>query len=85
MSPFSFIILLIWIRSLCPLISLIKELFIWLIFFKELDPGIGDSLYSSLCYLLIGFSPQFDFSCHLLLLGVFASFSSRDFNELLRC
>jgi hypothetical protein len=33
MSPFSFLILLIWILSLCPLVSLAKDLSILLIFF----------------------------------------------------
>jgi hypothetical protein len=48
MSPFSFLTLLIWILSLCPLVSLAKALSILLIFFKEPAPGFVDSLYS--CY-----------------------------------
>ena len=35
MSPFSFLILLIWILSLCPLVSLAKGLSILLIFSKK--------------------------------------------------
>ena len=35
MSPFSFLILLIWILSLCPLVSLGKVLSILLIFSKN--------------------------------------------------
>jgi hypothetical protein len=53
MSTFSFLILLIWILSLCPLVSLAKGLSILLIFFfKEPSPGFVDSLYCS---------PEFDY------------------------
>ena len=78
MAPFSFLILLIWILSLYPLVSLAKG-FIYLVdFLKELAPGFVDSLHSSFCFYLVNFSPEF-VSCCLLLLGVFVSFCSRAF------
>jgi hypothetical protein len=77
-SPFSFLILLIWRLSLCPLVSLAMS-FIYLVdFLKEPAPRFVDSLYSSFCFYLVDFSPEF-ISCHLLLLGAFASFCSRAF------
>ena len=56
--------------------------FIFLVdFLKEPAPGFVDSLYTSFCFYLVDFSPEFDFfSCPLLLLGVFASFCSRAFS-----
>ena len=59
-STFSFLILLIWILSLCLLVSLAKGLSILLIFFKEPAFGLVDSLYGSLRFYLIDFSPEFD-------------------------
>ena len=60
-SPFSFLILLIRILSLCPLVSLEKG-FIYLVdFLKELAPGLVDSLYSSFCFHLVDFSPVLDY------------------------
>jgi hypothetical protein len=47
MSPFSFLILLIRILSLCPLDRPVKGLYILLIFFKEPAPGLVDSLFTS--------------------------------------
>jgi hypothetical protein len=61
MSPFSLLILLIWILSLCPLVSLSKGLSILLIFLKNPAPGFVDSLYSSFWFYLIDFSPEFDY------------------------
>jgi hypothetical protein len=61
MSPFSFLILLIWILSLCPVVSLVKGLSILLIFLKEPAPGVVDSLNSSFCFHLVDFSPEFDY------------------------
>jgi hypothetical protein len=61
MYPFSFLILLIRILSLCPLVSLAKGLSILLIFFKKPAPGMVDSLYSSFCLYLVDFSPEFDY------------------------
>ena len=58
MSPFSVLILLIWILSLCPLFSLAKGLSILLIFSA---PGLVDSLYRSFCFYLVDFSPEFDY------------------------
>jgi hypothetical protein len=43
MSPFSFLILLIWILCLCLLVTLAKGLSILLIFFKEPALGFVDS------------------------------------------
>ena len=59
-APFSFLILIIWILSLCPLVSLAKGLSILLIFSKN---QLLDSLI--LCkvlfvFQLIDFSPEFD-------------------------
>jgi hypothetical protein len=45
---------------------------------KEPGPGFVDSLYSTFCFYLVDLSPEF-ISCHLLLLGVFASLCSRAF------
>jgi hypothetical protein len=61
MSPFSFLILLIRILSLCPLVSLAKG-FIYLVdFLKEPAPGLVDSLNSSFCFHLVDFSPKCDY------------------------
>jgi hypothetical protein len=79
MSPFSFLILLIRILSLCPLVSLGKGLLILLIFSKNqllvwliicILPFISTCLISDLNLII---------SCLLLLLGEFASFCSRAF------
>jgi hypothetical protein len=79
MSPFSFLILLIWILSLCPLVSLAKGLPILLIFSKNqllvllilcIVLFVSIWLISALSLII---------SCHLFLLGVFASFSSKAF------
>ena len=79
MSPFSFLILLIWILSLCPLVSLAKGLSILLIFSKNqllvwlilcIVLFVSTWLISALSLII---------SCCLLLLGEFASFCSRAF------
>jgi hypothetical protein len=72
MSPFSFLILLIRILFLCPLVILAKGLSILLIFLKtqHLDWLIF-FLYTSFCFHLVDFSPDFDYE--------FASFCSRAF------
>jgi hypothetical protein len=75
MSPFSFLILLIWILSQCPLVSLAKGLSILLIFSKNqllvfLILFVSIWLISVLSFIIF---------CHLLLLGVFASLCSRAF------
>jgi hypothetical protein len=59
MSPFSFLILLIRMLSLCPLVSQAKGLSILLIFLKEPAPRLVDSLNSS-CFHLVDFAPEFD-------------------------
>jgi len=59
MSPFSYLILLIWIHSLCLLVSLAKGLSILLIFLKEPAPSFVDSLCSPFCLYLDDFSPEF--------------------------
>jgi hypothetical protein len=56
---FSFLILLIWILSLCPLVSLAKGLIYLFDFLKEPALGLVDSLYSSFCFYLVDFSPEF--------------------------
>ena len=88
MSPFSFLIVLIRIWSLCPLVSLAKGLSILLVFLKEPAPHLVDSLNSSSCFHLVDFAPSLIISCRLLLLGEFASFFSRAFRcvvKLLVC
>ena len=80
MSLFSFLILLIWILSLWLLVSLAKGLCILLIFLKESAPGFVDSLYSSFCFYLFDFIPEFGYFLLLVLLGLFASFCSRAFS-----
>ena len=86
MFPFSFLILLIRMLSLCPLVSLAKGLSILLIFSKNqlLD-------WLNLCIVLVStcwISPlSLIISC-LLLLGEFSSFCSRTFRcvvKLLMC
>jgi hypothetical protein len=76
-STFSFLILLIWILSLCPLVSLAKGLSILLIFSKNqllvwlilrTDLFVSIWLISALSLII---------ACCLLLLGVFDSFCSR--------
>ena len=88
MSPFSFLILLIWILFLFPLVSLAKGLTILLLFSEN-----------QLLVLLILCIVHFVFtwltsdlsliiSCHRLLLGEFSSFFSRAFRcvvKLLVC
>jgi hypothetical protein len=84
MSPFSFLILLIWILSLCTLDSLVKgfsillvfsknQLLVWLILYIVLF--VSTWLISALSLII---------SCRLLLLGVFASFCSRAFRCAVR-
>jgi hypothetical protein len=58
-SPFSFLILLIWVLSLCSLDSLAKGLPYLVDFLKEPAPGFVDSLYSSFCFYLVNFTPDF--------------------------
>ena len=78
-SPFSFLIL-IWV--LCWFSQRTSSWFCWFLFFffnLFFLFGSVDSLYSSFCFHLVDFSPEFDISCCLLLLGKFASFCSRAF------
>jgi hypothetical protein len=80
MSPFSFLILLIWVLYLFPLVSLAKflsillilsknQLLVWLIFCIIL-------LVSTWLILALSLINH----CHLLLLNLFASFCSRGFS-----
>jgi hypothetical protein len=77
MSPFSFMILLIRMLSLCSLVSLAKGLSVLLFFLKEPAPGVVNSLNNYFSFHLVDFSPEF-ISCHLLLwvnlLPLFESF-----------
>jgi hypothetical protein len=84
MSTFSFLILLIWILSLCPLISLAKGLSILLIFSKN-----QLLVQLILCIVLFVFTWLLStlsliISCHLLPFGEFASFFSRAFRCALK-
>jgi hypothetical protein len=79
LSPFSFLTLLIWILSLCPLVSQAKGLSILLIFSKN-------QLLSLLILCIVLFVSTWltsalglIISCCLLLLGVLASFCSGAF------
>jgi hypothetical protein len=60
-SPFSFLILLIWILSQDPLVNLDKGLCILLIFSKNKHLVFLIFLYSSFCFYLADFSPEFDY------------------------
>ena len=80
MSPFSFLVLIIWILSLCPVVSLAKGLSIMLIFSNNqllvwlilcIVLFVSTWLISVLSLIV---------SCLLFLLGEFASFCSRTFS-----
>jgi len=84
MPFFSLLDFLIWIHSLCPLVSLAKGLSILLIFSK-------DQLLVLLILRMVLFASTWlisavslIISCHLLLLGVFASFCSRAFRYVVK-
>ena len=79
MFPFSFLILLIRILSLCSLVSLAKDLSILFIFSKKQLLDLVDSLYSSLVSTWFISALSFFISCYLLLLGEFAYFCSNAF------
>ena len=60
MSPFSFLILFIWILSLCPLVSLPKDLSILLIWSKnQLLVLLILCIVSSIFFNLVDFRPEF--------------------------
>ena len=79
MSPFSFLILLIWIPSLYPLVSLTKSLSVLLVISKNqllVSLILCIVLFVSTCLI----SPlSLIISYLLVLLDEFASFCSRDF------
>jgi hypothetical protein len=81
MSPFSFLMFLMRILSLCPLISLAKGLSILLIFSKTqlLDWLIPCIVLFVSTWLISALS--LIISCSLVLLGEFASFCSRSFSS----
>jgi hypothetical protein len=83
MSPFSFLILLIRILSLCPLVSIAKGLIYLDDFLKEPAPGLVDSLYSSFCFHLVDFSPEFDYFLLSTLLRLICFLCSRAFHILI--
>jgi hypothetical protein len=79
MFPFSFLILLIRILSLCPLLSLAKGISIFFFFFlKELSPGLVDSLYSFFVSTWLNSALILIISC-CVLFSLFDSFCSRAF------
>jgi hypothetical protein len=78
MSPFSFLILLIRMLSLCPLVSLAKGLSILLIF-----SNIQLLILLILCIVLF-VSIWLIISCCLLLLSVLAYFCSRAFRSTVK-
>ena len=59
MSPFSFPIFINLDTSLC--LWLVWLMFYLVDFCKEPAPGFVDSLYSSFCFYLVDFSPEFDY------------------------
>jgi hypothetical protein len=62
MSPFSFLILLIRIMSLCPLVSQVKGLSMLLIFSnKQLLVWLIFCIVLFVCFYLVNFSPEFDY------------------------
>ena len=61
MFPFSFLIFLIRMLSLCPLVRLAKGLYILLIFSKNLLLDWLIFLNSSSCFHLVDFAPEFDY------------------------
>jgi hypothetical protein len=77
MSPFSFLILSLLILSLCPLVSLTKDFSALLIFSKNLVWLILCIVLFVSTWLISALS--LTISCCLLILGEFASFSSRAF------
>jgi hypothetical protein len=84
MSPISILILLIWILSLSPLVSLAKGLcffffYFYFYFLKEPAPNCVDYLCSSLCFYFLDFTPEFDYFLLSTLLGILGVFSSRTF------
>ena len=84
MSPFLFLILLIWILSLCPLFHVARGLFILLVFSKN-----QLLVWMILCMLLFVSTWWISalsliISCHLLLFCLFASFCSRAFIHVVK-
>jgi hypothetical protein len=79
MSHFSFLILLIWILSLCPLVNLVKGSSILLVFSKNqlLVLLILCTVLFVSVWLILALSLIISYS--LLLLGVLASFCCRAF------
>ena len=80
MAPFSFLVLLIMMLSLCPLVSLAKGLSILLSFSKN-----QLLVFLTLCVVLfvsMWLIPVLSLiiSCYLFLLGLFSSFCSRAFS-----
>ena len=71
LSPFSFLILLIRILSLCPPVSLAKGLIYLVDFHKEPSPDLVDSLNSSFVSTWLISALSLIICCSLLLLGEF--------------
>jgi hypothetical protein len=80
MSPFSFLILLIWTLSLCSLVSLAKGLIYSVDFLKQPASGFVD-FFCIVLFVSIWLIPAVHLiiSCFVLLSDVFASFCSRAF------
>jgi hypothetical protein len=74
MSHLSFLILLIWILSLCPLVSLVKDLSILLIFSKNQLLVLLILCMVLFIYTWLISALSLNISYCLLLLGIFASF-----------
>jgi hypothetical protein len=70
MFPFSFLILLIWILSLCPLVSFARGLSVLLIFSKNQLLVLQILCIVLFVSILLISTLNLTISCHLLLLGV---------------
>ena len=77
MFPFSFLILLIWNLSLCPLVRLAEDLSIFSIFSKIISSPFCWFFVYFLCFYLVDFISEFHYFLTYFLLGVFDSFCIR--------
>jgi hypothetical protein len=69
MSPFSFLVLLIWILPLSPLVSLARDLSIILLILSKNHLLVLLILCSFLCFYLVDFCPEFDYFLPSIPLG----------------
>ena len=84
MSPFSFLILLIWILPLCSLVSLARNLSIFFILSKNQILVLFILFIVLFIYIWLILALSLTIFCLLFLLVEFASFCSRDFRSALK-